>query len=160
MTLYEIPMEYMKLKDMVEDGEATAADIAGAAEELGGMLEEKLTAYAKVLAQVDGDSELLSSEIKRLQERKKEKEEKRKQLTEDMANAMTSMDKKKVETAMFSFLVKDTSESLVVDVPDDVPETFYDATPKLNKTRLKQYLKKGNFVDYAHLERGRSLTIK
>ena len=47
MTLYEIPMEYMKLKDMVEDGEATAADIAGAAEELGGMLEEKLTAYAK-----------------------------------------------------------------------------------------------------------------
>ena len=67
---------------------------------------------------------------------------------------------RKAETADRGHGKCDTSESLVVDVPDDVPETFYDATPKLNKTRLKQYLKKGNFVDYAHLERGRSLTIK
>lgn len=159
MTLYELPMEYMMLQDMVEDGTATPKDIAAAAEKLGGELAEKLTAYAKVLAALDGDVEVLAKEIKRLQERKKEKEGKRKQMLKDMADAMAAMDKKKIETGLFTFLVKETAESVVIDVPEDVPDEFYDpADPKLNKSRLKKYLK-GNIVEYAHLEKGRSLVI-
>lgn len=159
MTLYEIPQEYMVLQDMADDQKITVEELSAAMKKLDDVLSNKLSAWAKVVANLDADLEILDKEIMRLQERKKNKAAKKKQMIEDMAEAMAAMDKKKVETELFTFRLKTTPEALVIDVAEDIPTEFYDpADAKLNKSRLKQFLK-NSVVEYAHLERGRSLAI-
>lgn len=154
-----MPEEVMALKDLVEDGLATLESVADAMEQIKGDLSRKLNSYGKILAGVDADIAAVDAEIKRLQKQKKQKQENRQRMVDGIVDAMMAVEEKKVETQLFTFQVKNSAESVIIDAPDDVPDMFYvPAAPKLDKTKLKSYLKDGNAVDYAHLEKGRSLS--
>ena len=161
MTLYELTNEYQQLLLMAEDPDIDPQVLADTFDALEGDIEAKAEGYAKVIKQLDADTTALKSEIDRLTSRKKTIENNIDRLKERLKTAMILCDKPKFKTALFSFMVQNNPEKVVLET-EDVPEKYLvQQDPKVNKTLLKEDLKSGiDLSGIAHLEQDTSLRIK
>lgn len=162
MKLYDLTNQYLELIGMLTDPDIDEEIINDTLEGLQGEIEEKLEGCGMILRQMDGDISMIDAEIKRLQARKKTYENSQKRLKNYILTSMKAMGLPKVKTPLFSFTVRGGVDSVVVTDEALVPEEFRVKQPdKIDKAGLKDFLKKGNVLSFAHLQKGEdSLMVK
>lgn len=164
-TLYELTGEYLNLLELAEDPDTDPAVIEDTLEALGGEIEAKADAYACVLTQMEGDAQALNEEIDRLKNRLEGLKRNGERIKRNLFDAMKTTGKTKFKTLRFSFGIRKAGTRPVVIrpgvVPEDVPEEYQKITRTFDKTAIRDALKDGETVSWAHLgEASEYLSIK
>lgn len=159
-TLYEIAQDYLKLLEMAEevDEEVFKDTLEG----IEGELEIKADNYAKVIVELENRADGLDKQIDRLTERKKAIKNNIGRIKETLQGAMIATGKTKFKTELFNFGIQKNPPKLVLDKGlEDIPMDYYIfQDPIADKEKIKQELKEGKELDFAHLEQGESLRIR
>jgi hypothetical protein len=160
MNLYEITHEAQYLAALLETEELTPE-----LEELLVINQEQLQAkagnYAKVIANIQGDSDAIDAEIKRLKAMKESKDRAVTRLKDAVKNAMMVSGIDKIESPLFKLSLR-RSESVEVEVPEALPIDWQvkKVTITADKVAIKQAIKEGNCITGARIIENFSLQIK
>lgn len=161
MTLYELTDSFKQVLELAQDPSIDPQAIKDTLEGIEGEIEYKADGYAKVIKELEGDSDKLDAEVKRLTERKQVLQNNIKNMKQSLTVAMQTTGKTKFKTDLFSFNVQKNPPSLKIDDDTKIPKEFYiPQEPKVDTTAIKELLKKGEVLDYAHLEQGESVRIR
>ena len=160
MNLYEITHEAQYLAALLETEELTPE-----LEELLVINQEQLQAkagnYAKVIANIQGDSDAIDAEIKRLKAMKDSKDRAVTRLKDAVKNAMMVSGIDKIESPLFKLSLR-RSESVEVEVPEALPIDWQvkKVTITADKVAIKQAIKEGYAITGARIIENFSLQIK
>jgi hypothetical protein len=160
MNLYEITHEAQYLAALLETEELTPE-----LEELLVINQEQLQAkagnYAKVIANIQGDSDAIDAEIKRLKAMKESKDRAVTRLKDALKNAMMVSGIDKIESLLFKLSLR-RSESVEVEVPEALPIDWQvkKVTITADKVAIKQAIKEGYAITGARIIENFSLQIK
>jgi hypothetical protein len=160
MNLYEITHEAQYLAALLETEELTPE-----LEELLVINQEQLQAkagnYAKVIANIQGDSDAIDAEIKRLKAMKESKDRAVNRLKDALKNAMMVSGIDKIESPLFKLSLR-RSESVEVEVPEALPIDWQvkKVTITADKVAIKQAIKEGYAITGARIIENFSLQIK
>lgn len=161
MTLYELTGSLLELLEVAENGEIDKDILKDTLEAIEGEIEFKADGYAKVIKELEGRSEMLGNEADRLLARKSAIDKNIKSMKEHLQKSMIATGKTKFKTELFSFNIQKNPASLVIDNPKAIPmDLLIPQEPKINNTAIKEMLKDGLTLDYAHLESSESLRIR
>lgn len=161
MTLYQLTDTFKQVLEMAQDPSIDAQAIADTLEGIGGEIEDKADGYAKVIKELEADSDKLTAEITRLTDRKKALQNNIKRMKESLTAAMQATGKIKFKTDLFSFNVQKNPPTLVIDDENNIPTEYYiPQEPKLDTTVIKELLKSGTELGFAHLEQGEGVRIR
>lgn len=160
MNLYEITREAMELASLLETEELTP-ELEQALVINQDQLQAKANNYAKVIVNIQSDSDAIDAEIKRLKAMKESKERAITRLKEAVKNAMMVSSIEKIESPLFKLSIR-KSESVEVDILEGLPSEFVNiknvVTP--DKIAIKEAIKRGEFVLGARLVDNFNLQIK
>lgn len=161
-SLYELTGQMLQLQSILEEGDEDDIQATlDTMESLDYEIELKADGYARIIRNLTADVEGLKSEIDRLTGRKKYLENSISSLKQRLEDSMILTGKEKFKTELFSFNIQSNPPRLVVDKPEAVPQEFLiPQDPKIDSAGIKQAIKDGVPIDFAHLEQGRSLRIK
>ena len=160
MNLYEITRETLELASLLETEELTP--------ELEAMLvinqekmEVKVNNYAKVIANIQSDSEAIDQEIKRLKAMKDSKERAITRLKDAVREAMLVSAIDKIESPLFKLSLR-RSEAVEVDLVDALPSQFLNVKNVVtaDKVAIKEAIKRGENITGARLIENFNLQIK
>ena len=163
MTLYQLTDEWMALLEMMDDPDIDEQTILDTLESVGGEIEDKADAYAKIIKELESRIGGVKAEVERLTNRRKTMEANIDRMKQALQTAMEITGKTKFKTALFSFGIQKNGGSLpiILDVlPDDLPDDLVVIDRKPDKRAIAEAIDKGNCM-YAHYgERGESLRIR
>lgn len=160
-TLYELTSDYLAVLEMMDDPDVDPQVIQDTLEGIDGEIEIKADGYAKVIRELDGRAKALKAEEDRLALRRKTIENNMKNTKERLQSAMMACGKTKFKTDLFSFGIQKNPPSLVVDDESQIPPKYWiPQDPVVDKTAIKEALKAGEEIAFAHLEQGESLRIR
>jgi hypothetical protein len=160
MNLYEITRETLELASLLETEELTP--------ELEAMLvinqekmEVKVNNYAKVIANIQSDSDAIDQEIKRLKAMKDSKERAITRLKDAVREAMLVSAIDKIESPLFKLSLR-RSESVEVDIMDALPSQFINVKNVVtaDKVAIKEAIKRGENITGARIIENFNLQIK
>ena len=164
MTLYELTGQYLELLDMMDDPDIDEHVIIDTLESVGGEIEDKADAYAKIIAELQYRASAVGAEIKRLNDRKKSLEANVERIKANLQASMTATGKTKFKTNLFSFSVQKNGGALpvIIDVDvNDLPIEMTVITRQADKKMIASYLEQNPDCAWAHFgERGESLRIR
>lgn len=160
--LYELTIDFKEIENM-EVEEMDQEQVEAIKEVIKAEIETKGTGIIALVRNWEADTVAIKSEIDRLTELKKSKENKIKNLKEYTKMCLQETDMKKVETSLGSMTLRKNAASLVID-----DESLIDAdykqevvTVKIDKKAIKEDItKNGVVVAGCHLEASTSLIIK
>ena len=154
-TLYELTSEWLQVYEMV--GEVDQDDTL---ESIEGEIEDKAEGYGKIITQLNADADALAVEIRRLQAKKKVAENAVDRMKHRLQESMDAIGTKTIQTKLFKFRIQKNPPKVVIDRPESVPEAFLiPQEPKLDTKSISEALKRGDMIEWAHLEQGESLRI-
>ena len=160
-TLYELTSDYLEILNMASDPEIPSDVITNTLEGINEEIELKAQNYAIVIKELQGKTEMIKSEEKRLSDKRKVIENNVKRIKENLYNSMKLTGKEKFKTMLFSFNIQKSPVKLIIDDIDLIPKKYYTIlTPQLNESLLKDDLKSGKKCKYAHLEQGEHVRIR
>lgn len=162
-TLYELTGQYMTLLEMAEDPETDPEALEGSMEAISDEIEDKAEGYAKVMKQLDAEASAIKDEIERLTLRMKALQNNKARMNEALQGAMEATGKTKFKTTLFSFAIAKTPAKVVIDEAyiENIPEEYLRyKEPEIDKAKIKEALKAGEAIEWAHLEQGEVLRIK
>jgi len=160
MNLYEITRETLELASLLETEELTP--------ELEAMLvinqekmEVKVNNYAKVIANIQSDSEAIDQEIKRLKAMKDSKERAITRLKDAVREAMLVSAIDKIESPLFKLSLR-RSEAVEVDIVEALPSQFINIKNVVtaDKVAIKEAIKRGENITGARIIENFNLQIK
>jgi seryl-tRNA synthetase len=160
MNLYEITRDAQELAFLLETEELTP--------ELEAMLvinQEQLQAkagnYAKVIANIQSDSDAIDQEIKRLKAMKDSKERAITRLKDALREAMLVSTIDKIESPLFKLSLR-RSESVEVDIVEALPRQFINIKNVVtaDKVAIKEAIKRGENITGARIIENYNLQIK
>jgi len=160
MNLYQITREALELAYLLETEELTP--------ELEAMLvinqeqlQTKAGNYAKVIANIQSDSDAIDNEIKRLKEMKESKDRAITRLKDAVKNAMLTSAIDKIESPLFKLSLR-RSESVEVNVVEALPENYITRKVVLtaDKLSIKDAIKRGETINGARILENFNLQIK
>jgi esterase/lipase len=160
MNLYEITRETLELASLLETEEFTP--------ELEAMLvinqekmEVKVNNYAKVIANIQSDSDAIDQEIKRLKAMKDSKEKAITRLKDAVREAMLVSAIDKIESPLFKLSLR-RSESVEVDIVEALPSQFVNIKNVVtaDKVAIKEAIKRGENITGARIIENFNLQIK
>jgi hypothetical protein len=158
--LYEITREALELASLLETEELTP--------ELEAMLvinqekmEVKVNNYAKVIANIQSDSDAIDQEIKRLKAMKESKDRAITRLKEAVREAMLVSAIDKIESPLFKLSLR-RSEAVEVDIVEALPSQFINVKNVVtaDKVAIKEAIKRGENITGARLIENFNLQIK
>ena len=157
-TLYELTSEWLQVYEMV--GEVDQEVIDDTLESIEGEIEDKAEGYGKIITQLNADADALAVEIRRLQAKKKVAENAVDRMKHRLQESMDAIGTKTIQTKLFKFRIQKNPPKVVIDRPESVPEAFLiPQEPKLDTKSISEALKRGDMIEWAHLEQGESLRI-
>lgn len=157
-TLYELTGAWLEVYEMA--GEVDPEVIDDTLESIEGEIEDKAEGYGKIITQLNADADALADEIKRLQAKKKAAENAVDRMKRRLQESMDALGTKTIQTRLFRFRIQKNPEHVVIDHPEAVPQKFLIAQdPKVDKAAIKDAIKAGALITWAHLEQGESLRI-
>ncbi|MCO8297232.1 siphovirus Gp157 family protein [Tetragenococcus halophilus] len=158
-TLYELTDNYQHVLEIAEQlDEETLKDTL---DSLDDAIDSKAENSAKVIRELEGNINALTSEIQRLNERKTALNNNVRFLKEYLQNEMEKVGKDKIKSDLFTVGIQNNPPSVHVGDEKKIPRDYFtEQEPKLDKTRLKNELKSGVEIDGAELRQKRSLRIK
>lgn len=146
---------------MAQDPEIDIQAIKDTLEMIQGDITEKADGYAKVMKELDGETDKLTAEIKRLTDRKNTIQNNIAYMKQSLKEAMTATGNLKFRTDLFSFNIQKNPPALVVDDEKAIPpEYLISQEPKIDKKAIINFLKDGNEVPYAHIEQSEGVRIR
>lgn len=159
MNLYELTDNYLKVLELIENGEEGLEDTL---ESINDTIEVKAENYAKIIRNLEGNVNMLKAEVERLNSRKKSIEGNVDRLKENLKMAMIVTGKEKIKTGLFNITV--ANNPVTVNVIDEklIPEKYFkvEIIRKLDKLSLKDAIKNGEEIQGAELKQGKGLRIK
>lgn len=165
-SIYELTAEYQLISEYISDPDATEEELEEALKALdanGQAIEDKADGYAKLIKELNAQSEAVKAETKRLQTRKTRIDNGVKKLKLRLKEAMELTGKTKFKTDLFSFNVQSTGiRSVELDVPvDELPEDFVEVTKKPKNKEILKYIKETGDISFAHPKKAtKSLVIR
>lgn len=160
-TLYELTDQMQQLLEMGTDPSIDEQTFLDTFEALEGEIEDKADGYAKVIAELNGMTETIDKEIDRLKTKKQTIANNIDRMKRNLASSMVITGKRKFKTDLFSFAIQKNPPSLVIDDPKKVPQMFLvPQDPKIDTASIKEKLKAGEELDFAHLTQTESLRIR
>lgn len=161
MTLYELTDNYRNLLEMAQNPDIDEQAIKDTLEAIQGDIKEKADGYAKVIKELDGETDKLTAEIKRLTDRKNIIQNNIAYMKQSLKEAMTATGNLKFRTDLFSFNIQKNPPALIVDNEETIPsEYLIPQEPKIDKKAIIDFLKNGNKVPYAHIEQSEGVRIR
>ncbi|MBM5705174.1 siphovirus Gp157 family protein [Listeria ivanovii] len=157
-TLYSIQEKYQQLLNLAEqlDPEALKDTLESIEDEL----ETKVENVAFVIKELEGQSLVLDVEIKRLSERKNTINNNVKRLKQSLHDTMLTANTRKIKTNLFTLDIRKNPQSVFVEDDSKLINYLVEQPKKLDKTKLKDDLKKGIDVPGAVLVQTERLQIK
>lgn len=166
MNLYQITADQFSIIALLEEngGEATE-DVLNALEINREAFSKKAEAYAHVIIKLDGEVDIISAEIKRLQSLKKTKENSVTRLKESLTQAMLAFgeqDDKGIRRYKTPTLSLSTRKSEAVSIDDEkaIDSRFIVTKHEISKSLISEAIKNGIEVDGASLVVKYSVQIK
>ena len=160
MNLYEITREALELASLLETDELTP-ELEAALIINQDQLQSKAGNYAKVITNIQSDSDAIDAEIKRLKAMKDTKDRAVNRLKEALREAMMVSGIDKIESPLFKLSLR-RSEAVEVDVVEALPNDF--VTRKVvvtaDKVSIKEAIKRGENITGARIIENFSLQIK
>lgn len=160
MNLYEITREAQELASLLETEELTP-ELEAALVINQDQLQNKAGNYAKVITNIQSDSDAIDAEIKRLKAMKETKDRALNRLKEALREAMLVSGLDKIESSLFKLSLR-RSEAVEVDVVDVLPSEFINIknviTP--DKVAIKEAIKRGENVIGARIIENFNIQIK
>jgi hypothetical protein len=160
MNLYEITREAQELAFLLETDELTP-ELEEALVINQDQLQSKAGNYAKVIANIQSDSDSIEYEIKRLKAMKETKDRSISRLKEALRYAMLVSGIEKIESGLFKISLR-RSEAVEVDVLEALPNEFVNVKNVItaDKIAIKEAIKRGEYVIGARIVENFSLQIK
>ena len=160
MKLYEITREAQELAFLLETDELTP-ELEAALLINQDQLQAKAGNYAKVIANIQSDSDSIDAEIKRLKAMKDTKDRSISRLKEALRDAMLVSGIDKIESSLFKLSLR-RSEAVEVDVVEALPNAFQNVKNVVtaDKIAIKEAIKRGENVMGARIIENFNLQIK
>ena len=160
MNLYEITREAQELAFLLESDELTP-ELEAALLINQDQLQAKAGNYAKVIANIQSDSDSIDAEIKRLKAMKDTKDRSISRLKEALRDAMLVSGIDKIESSLFKLSLR-RSEAVEVDVVEALPNAFQNVKNVVtaDKVAIKEAIKRGENVMGARIVENFNLQIK
>jgi hypothetical protein len=159
MTLYEISNDLKAFIDAYEAGEIPEEAYVDTLNAIELAFEDKADNIAKAITNINSDISALQTEIKRLQELQKIRENHVKNLKNYLYEQMKAIGKTKFSTPLFNFTICKNGGLQPIEITGDVPSEYCDLVP--NNTLIRDAIKEGVEIKFAKiLERGEHLRIK
>ena len=162
--IYELTESIKLLWDLMDQGELDDDVLNDAMMNSQEDLKDKLEGYCKFIRQMESDVDGISSEIKRLQDRKAVLKNTIERSKKVMQMAMETAGEKKVKGQIFTISIQANPESVVLDAQEleNIPDEYLKIKdPEVDKAKLKEDLKNGvNLEGIAHLEQNYGLRIR
>ena len=117
-TLYELTGQYKQLLDLMEDPDIPEETVRDTLEGIGGEIEEKADAYAKIMRQLQAEADAIEKEEERLNDRRDMLMSRIVSMKSALIEAMRATGKPKFKTTLFSFGIRKASQKPVVMTPD------------------------------------------
>ena len=161
-TLYELTGQYKQLLDLMEDPDIPEEAVRDTLEGIGGEIEEKADAYAKIMRQLQAEADAIEKEEERLNDRRDMLMSRVARMKEALMESMRATGKTKFKTTLFSFGIRKASQKrLVIDHEETVPDKYWVQPPKvIDRKMLKEDLTHGDMPGVAHLEQSEYLSIR
>lgn len=160
MNLYEITREAQELASLLETEELTP-ELEAALVINQDQLQNKAGNYAKVITNIQSDSDAIDAEIKRLKAMKESKDRALNRLKEALREAMLVSGLDKIESSLFKLSLR-RSEAVEVDVVDALPSEFINIKNVVtaDKVAIKEAIKRGENVTGARIIENFNIQIK
>jgi transcription antitermination factor NusG len=158
--IFQIQSEYILLMNqLMENGGDVTPEILEALQINQDQLTTKATNYVTVIRNLEAEADICASEIKRLQELKKVRENAANRMREAISNAMKLYEVDKIETATTKISFR---KSEAVEITDEtlIPHEFQKIKVEPDKTKIKAAIKEGRDVKGAEIVTNFNLQIK
>lgn len=162
MNLYELKTNYLKLQELIENGELTKEDLQDTISMIDDSIELKAENYAKIIKMQEGNVNVLKEEIERLKLKQTSIQTNVDKLKENLKETMIQLNKDKIKTDLFSITVANVKPSVKIIDTTFIPDEYCitEITTKYDKIALKKAIDNGEFIAGVELERGKGLRIK
>lgn len=168
-SLFDLSLEFYALKDLMDNDfevDEETGEFIDNTETINNLFnglkmtfEDKLDNSQRYILTLNGETDILAKEIKRLQAKKTALENKADRLSEMMKNAILSSGENKFKTSLYSFNIKKT-ESVEVKDLDVVPRAYLRLKKEADKVAIKKALKNGDVIEGVYLSEKLSLGVK
>ena len=161
MSLYELTSDLKELQD-IDFTEADAEQLEAVKVAIKEQIVNKGTGIIAVVRNLEADTEAIKTEIKRLQDLKKSKENRIENLKKYTKECLEEADIKKVSTALGNISIRKLPGSVEVLEEDSIPVEYKKEviTLTIDKKAILSDLKEGVVVPGVTLKTGTSLLIK
>ena len=162
-TLYELTEEFKELLFLAEAEDLDEQTIKDTLESLNFELEDKADGYGKVIRELEGQVDIIESEIERLDNKARSISSNILNMKKALHLAMNETGNKRIKTDLFSFSVVKNGGKLPLDihgvVPDEYKKKIIDY--KEDSDKIRGDLEAGKKLNFAALkERGEHLRIR
>lgn len=113
------------------------------------------------------ESDALENEIKKMQQRKKSKDNKIKRLKTYLRDCMVQMGRDRIETTLCKLSIRNNAESVTIEDEKaftnqyaESHKEYFKFKPEISKTEIKKALQLGEEIPGAKLEKTKSVIIK
>ena len=161
MNLYELTSDLKELQE-IDFTETDRDEVEAIKEIIKEQIESKGTGIIVVVRNLEADIEVIKTEIKRLQDLKKLKENKIENLKKYTKECLEEADIKKLSTSLGNISIRKLPGSVEVLEEDSIPAEYKKevVTVTVDKKSILADLKEGVVVPGVTLKTGTSLTIK
>lgn len=161
ISLYEISDAYKQFQFMLEE-DLDNEELKQALDNIDGDFEEKADNIAKVIRHLTATESALKEEEKRLADRRRTISNNIKNTKEYLKYNMEVLDKKKFDTDLFKFYIRNNKQTVKYEEGVILPEEYYitEEVKTINKELVESELKEGVWIEGAKLDRTQSLIIK
>ncbi len=157
MNLYELSLAFQDVQNMDLDPEVMKDTL----DSIEDAIESKAENIAKLIRNLESDVSAYKEEEDRLKTKRQATENKVKWLKTYLEDNMKLTGKTKFKSGMFNFLIQKNPASVNITDEKIIPEEFLiQQPPKVDKTSLKEILKRGIEVPGAELKQTEGLRIR
>lgn len=157
MNLYELSLAFQDVQNMDLDPEVMKDTL----DSIEDAIENKAENIAKLIRNLESDVSAFKEEEDRLKTKRQSTENKVKWLKTYLEDNMKLTEKTKFKSGMFNFSIQKNPASVNITDEKAIPEEFLiQQPPKVDKTSLKEILKRGIEVPGAELKQTEGLRIR
>lgn len=162
LSLYQIEKDYITLAENLIDADGEVTDETFTALQINKeQLETKGQCYGFIVKELSGEIDIIEAEIKRLTALKSSRDKTIDRLKETLSNAMELFEIEEIKSPLMKISFR-KSESIEIENEFLLDEEY--VTEKItivpDKARIKEAIKKGEFVCGAILKQNKNLQIK
>lgn len=159
--LYELTNNYEIVSNMLYDENIDEQMILDTLESIDGEIEDKADNYAKIIKEMEAKRDTRKAEAKRLTDSASVFDNRIKYLKQNLFNSLKTIGKTNFTTDLFTFKIQKNGGQRALTIDGDVPAEYTKTIVENDTDKIRQALKEGKELDFAHLEpQTESLRIK